>query len=163
MESPPPLHEIVDDLFVSIQFGNERIETLRRLINAGGARELASRVLAEETARQERLIAFGTFLFRRNTAGEEEIPHAIDDLVEGDPHDEPAPPFKPVVGDNVQFYGPFGHGPYAAIVTRLYPDTGAVDLTVFAPGDPPNCALGVPTKGGRSHPGDTRYWTELPL
>ena len=49
----------------------------------------------------------------------------------------------------------------AAIVTRvdLYYD-GYVDLTVFAPGEPPRCELHVGYHAGPDYPGRTWHWPE---
>jgi hypothetical protein len=82
-------------------------------------------------------------------------------------HDvSPSPVFHPVVGDNVNFFGlvldpDIGLGPYAAIVTRLYGESGVVDLTVFPPGQPPSYMDLVPSMEGRGVNG--RYWAELPF
>ena len=86
---------------------------------------------------------------------------------EADDPPEKAPPFDPVVGDNAQVFigdmwlGPdFGAGPYAAIITKIYPGR-RLDLTMFPPDHDPVCLRRLPPESECL--ADGWYWTELPL
>lgn len=66
----------------------------------------------------------------------------------------------PTVGRIVQYNNYGVHE--AAIVTRVdtYSTDHRVDLTVFAPGEPPRCELHVGYHMGPDYPGRTWHWPE---
>ena len=63
------------------------------------------------------------------------------------------PPRKPTVGRIVHYFAPKSLEPFAAIVTKVWPE-GAVSLMVF----PPDSHAMVSLAHYRCDPGDGPYW-----